>query len=249
MAFAHEPGRTMGAFPPTDEMWSLVQQARGNVKDTACRLALGQLLTRYLPPLRAHLVRQKRLEPHRAEDILQGFITGKILEQQLIAKADRERGRFRTFLLSALENYLRDVMRHEKAACRHPGTPMAQVDEHLDAAAAPESADFDAAWARLIIDQAVAKMRLECEQSRRPDLWTVFELRILKPCLEDAEPLGYEALVTRLGLTSCVQAGNLQVTAKRMFRRCLETVVGEYAQSPDETETELADLLRLMAKG
>jgi len=249
MAFAHEPGRTMGAFPPTDEIWSLVQRAQGDAQDTACRIALGQLLTRYLPPLRAHLVRQKRLEPHRAEDILQGFIAGKILEQQLIAKADRERGRFRTFLLSALENYLRDVMRHEKAACRNPGTPMAQVDDHLDAAAVPESAAFDAAWARLIIDQAVAQMRRECEQSKRMDLWEVFDGRILKPCLEDAEPVGYEELVTRLNLASCVQAGNLQVTAKRMFKRCLETVVREYARSPDETETELADLLRLMAKG
>lgn len=246
---AHERGRTMGAFPSTDEVWPLVERARDGTADAASRIALGQLLVKYLPPLRAHLVLRKRIDPERAEDLLQSFIAGKVCEQQLIARADRQRGRFRTFLLTALENHIVGVLRHDRAGIRHPGAPMAQVDEHQDALAAPEpAAEFDVAWARMVLDRAITAMKDECAASNRPDLWGVFEARVLAPTLTGADPVDYDELVKRFHLQSAAQAGNLMTTGKRMFRRALESVVGEYAGSQDEVASEIADLTALLAK-
>ena len=96
-------GRERGeaSFPSTD--WSEVEEAGGG-SGPAAREALGELLVRYLPALRAHLVRRLRFTPDEAEDLLQGFIADKVVERGLVARADRRRGRFRTFLLAALEN-------------------------------------------------------------------------------------------------------------------------------------------------
>ena len=67
---------------------------------------MGQLLSRYLPALRSHLIHSKRLQGADADDVLQDFVAGKILERDLIAKANQELGKFRTFLLTALDRFL-----------------------------------------------------------------------------------------------------------------------------------------------
>ncbi len=84
-------------------------------------VALGDLLARYLPALRAFLISELRLDAHRAEDLLQGFVAERVVEQNLLARADQRRGRFRTFLLACLRNHVGMQRRHEAAAARHPG--------------------------------------------------------------------------------------------------------------------------------
>ncbi len=78
----------LAAFPTTH--WSLVARAGGgDIK--AQRNALVQLLTRYMPALRLHLVSRKRMDEHRAEDVLQGFLSSKIVEQGIIERARRKK--------------------------------------------------------------------------------------------------------------------------------------------------------------
>ena len=87
-----------GRLPTTH--WSLVARA-GLDDNDAKREALGELLVRYLPALQAHLVYGKQLNADEAEDVLQEFIACRVVEKDLIGRADRELGRFRTFLLTA----------------------------------------------------------------------------------------------------------------------------------------------------
>ena len=77
-------------FPST--RWSLVARA-GQIDPESRREALGELLGRYLPALRAHLIHHKRLAPEKADDLVQEFITSKILEKDLIARADQPHDR------------------------------------------------------------------------------------------------------------------------------------------------------------
>ena len=81
---------------------------------------LNDLLQRYLPALRAHLVYGKRLQPDVADDLLQSFVADKVVEQGLVASADREKGKFRTFLLAALSRYHVSQIRKAKAQKRAP---------------------------------------------------------------------------------------------------------------------------------
>jgi RNA polymerase sigma-70 factor (ECF subfamily) len=243
MEFLHGDAR----FPTTH--WSLVARA-GQDPAEAKRQALGELLTRYLPALRAHLIYGKRLSPEDADDLLQEFVAGKILEKELLGRADAQRGKFRTFLLTALDRFLIDRFREESARKRSPGEGrlMALGDEAGQLQASPQSNAFDLAWARNVIEQTVRLMRTECETSGRQDVWGVFECRLLEPMLNAAEPVEYEELVRRFGLQSPSQASNLLMTAKRTFARALRAVVGEYARESDEIETEIRELMEVLAR-
>ena len=102
-------------FPST--RWSLVARA-GQVDPEAKREALGQLLTRYLPALQAHLVHRKGLSEEEADDLVQEFVTSKILEKDLIARADQQLGKLRTFLLTALDRFVKNKLRDRRAKKR-----------------------------------------------------------------------------------------------------------------------------------
>jgi RNA polymerase sigma-70 factor (ECF subfamily) len=234
------------AFPHTQ--WTLVGLV-GQTTSDGQREALGELLRRYLPALRTFLVLDRRLTPEKAADVLQGFVAGKLLEQKVLKRSDRSRGKFRTFLLAALRNYLIDQERYERAARRRPAEEIADVDEQFDVSSEEiePSAAFDAAWARQVIGDAVELMRSECQAGRRADVWGVFEHRVLKPTLEDATPLEYDELVAQLGLQSPQHASNVLITGKRMFARALRAVVSQYAE-PEAVEEELAELKAVLAR-
>ena len=179
------------------------------------------LLRHYLPALLSHLVIRQRIDTHRANDLLQGFLTAKVLEQRLILKADQDRGRFRTFLLTALDRYVIDEIRHARAAKRAGDQPDLDVDELIEMPAPVDGPDrtFDIAWARQVLADAEQRMRMECRRTNRGDLWGVFEGRVLRPAMDGTEPVEYETLIKEYGFRSPVEASNVMISSKRMFAR------------------------------
>ena len=238
----HEDAR----FPTTH--WSLVARAGRDATEVK-RQALGELLRRYFPALRAHLVYGKRLSPEDADDLVQEFVADKIIEKELIGRADAQRGKFRTFLLTALDRFLIDRFREENARKRSPGEGRVQaIGDQAEQLPDRQTDVFDLAWARNVIDQTVQLMRQECERSGRRDVWGVFECRLLGPMLGQAEPVEYEELVRRLGLQSPSHASNVLITAKRMFARVMRAVVGEYTRHSAEIESEIGELMEVLAR-
>lgn len=238
-------------FPTTQ--WSQVGRA-ADADPAVRRQALEALLRRYLPAFRAHLRVRRRLDPHRAEDLLQGFVCDQIVADDLIARADRGRGRFRSLLLKALDRYAHNAWRHDHAAGRAPDGALLDVDA---LPAEPEAGGgdgppdaFDAAWAREVVGRAVGLVREHFQQApegRRT--WDVFRCRVLEPAYAGAPPPPYEQLVAQFGFASPSQASNALMTAKRAFARALRAVVGEYAADEAEVDAELADLWAAFARG
>jgi RNA polymerase sigma-70 factor (ECF subfamily) len=233
-------------FPVTQ--WSLVRRAAHADPETK-RRALTDLLEQYMPAIKCYLTMGKRLEPDRAEDVLQSFLTSKVIDQDLIERADKERGKFRTFLLTALDRFIVNQHRFERAQKRSP-TVMASIDDQ------PEPAEnegepgetFDVAWARQVIDRTIDRMKHECRGSGRMDLWQVFEARVLAPTLGQSEAVPYEELIEKAGFSSPVQAANALVTAKRMFARIIRQVISEYEGTDAEIDSELNDLHEILAR-
>ncbi len=229
------------AFPATQ--WSLVERARQS--DTHGRHeALSHLLQRYSPALRSHLLFEKRLSTDRAEDVLQGFIADKIIENNLLEHAIQGKGKFRSFLLATLNNYFISRHRAETAAKRTPEGGLANLDgtiEQVDGGRDPAE-QFNIAWARELVAEALRRMETECTQSQRADHWTIFHARILRPCFEGQPPVEYEQLVLQLGLEAPVHACRLLATAKRMFARHLHAVAAEYAGPQSNADAEIKDL-------
>lgn len=235
----------LGPFPVTS--WSLIGRVRSG--DAAARReALGQLLNKYLPALRARLVVDRRINPARAADVLQGFVADKIVEQDLIGRADRERGKFRSFVLTALDRYLIDRLRADAAGSRG----VEPDDSALERVAASDTdvcSAFVQEWARQVIAQAVDRLQAECAAGLRPDLWALFRGRVLDCAMNGAAPAPYEQLMAEFGFVSTAAASNALITAKRMFYRSLRAVVGEYVADPEQIDAEIADLRAALAGG
>jgi len=235
-------------FPPTSwvSLFNLAH-ARGD----AARQAISRLLLRYLPALRAHLIYHQRLKADAADDLLQGFVASKILEQNLLAKADPHRGRLRNLLLSSLDHYVSSTRRADKRAKRSPGAGHLNDitdDQIIPSNSSIPSEAFEIAWAKQSITEALNRMKEECSARGRLDLWQLFQGRVVQPAIEGTAPVPYEQLVQQSGFQTPAQATNALVTAKRMFVRNLRSVVAEYAQSDAEIDEEVVFLKASLAK-
>jgi RNA polymerase sigma-70 factor (ECF subfamily) len=237
-----------GQFPPT--RWTQIEVA-ARPEYSGQPQALDELLTQYLPALKSYLVAQFHLDPAQAEDVTQSFVLEKVLQRGVLALADRRRGRFRTFLLQVLNNFFLSEQRRAEARRRAPEQGIVSLEELSaeahEALAASGSEQFDLAFARQVIDAALRRMREQCTLAKRPDIWGVFEERILKPALEDTEPLAYDLLIARFGFQSPGHASNVLITAKRMYGRTLRSVVAEYALEESAVEAELQELQAIVA--
>ena len=198
--------------------------------------------------MRSYLFARFDLEADEADDLLQTFLADKILDDGIIAHADQTRGRFRTFLIKALDHFGVSQLRMQRAAKRQPAGGVALLpDDALDRVPAPATADvFDVAWGRRVIELAALRMREECDAGGRPDVWAAFEARVLLPTVGQARPQPLEELVRRFNVTPA-QASNLVITAKRMFARSLRAVVASYAVDDADVEDEVRRLREILA--
>ncbi len=240
-----ETGRESG-FPVTQ--WSLVSQARET--DTHVRMAaLDNLLGTYRPVLLRYLVGVWRLKTEQAEDLLQSFMAERILEKQLLVQADRTRGRFRSFLLKCLVNYVKSSFRRDQALKRGPdANHRVNVDDYAESIPDKQAGhqEFDACWARQVLDLAIERMRKDCEAAGRRDLWIMFQRRMLEPTYSNAEPTPYASLVAELGLRSPAQAMNLLITVKRKFRNMLIETIRETVADDADVDREIMELQRAL---
>ncbi|MEM9420492.1 MAG: hypothetical protein AAGA25_15790 [Planctomycetota bacterium] len=194
------------------------------------RPALATILTQYRSALVAHARWKYRFPEDKAQDLIQSFVQVEILQNGLIANAEGGKGRFRSYLLTALDRFAIDRYRHDFAAKRAPtdGRLTSLNHDTPQPRCAEPSDPFELEWARAVIDQTIRRVHQNCEQSSRPEVWGVFKARLIQPYLDQQPPEPYSQLALRLGFETPKQAGNALTTAKRMFRRCLQEVVAEY---------------------
>ena len=228
-------------FPETH--WSLVHRA-GFGEGESRREALTVLLMRYEPALLSYLRQTRQMPEDQARELLQEFITQKVLEYQLLQHAQKERGRFRTLLLTSLNNFAIDRFR---AVQRTSIDPSEELERSAFRKQYPgASAVFDATWARSLVHAVLKNMRHECARIGRMDIWIVFEKRVLAEFFGGCEPVPYEILAAELQIGSPTQTANLLVTGKRMYARLLRSAVAEYEIEGDAIDLEIADLCRAL---
>lgn len=232
--------------------WQAVRSA-GDPSGPEQGQALENLLVQYLPALKEFLVARFKFEGDSADDLLQTFILEKIIRKSLIAQAKQERGKFRTFLLNAICNFAISEIRRTDAQKRIPEKMLVSLDHEtngraIDIVDAETAVEFDLAFTRQVLSEAIVRMRQHCEKIKRPEIWEVFDVRILKPAMHGDEPLAYDQLVERFGFRSPDHASNILISGKRMFTRILKSVVGQYSLTSHEIDEELCYLKALLEK-
>ena len=98
--------------------------------------------------------------------LIQEFVERRILMKDLLVKADKERGRFRSFLLKSFSNFIVDYVRRRELPV---GVEIRPLSEGGDIVAKDEaqSDPFTVSWAQRTLDAALARMREECRQKNR----------------------------------------------------------------------------------
>jgi DNA-directed RNA polymerase specialized sigma24 family protein len=214
-------------------------------------MALGSLVAQYRPALKEYLRSRFNVDQATAEDLVQGFLLDKVLKRDLIARAEQSRGKFRTFLLTAINRYVLDTLRRENAASRIPKAKLCALHEVVDwhdlgNTRPPGADDFDNAFVRQVLALAVHNLHARCQKNGHRSAWKVFYHRVLTPTLESTPPTPYEELAAELGLESPAEARNLLVTAKRILQRELRTLVEQYTEDSAEASDELRALRRML---
>jgi RNA polymerase sigma factor (sigma-70 family) len=226
-----------GVFPAT--VWTVVLAVRA---DAAAReQALETLCLRYWRPLYAW-VRRSGKSPEDAEDLTQAFFV-KVLARQTIERVDRERGKFRSWLLMTLRSFLNDEWDRSRAQRRGGGRAAFSLDvESAESREALETAGgdtpeqvYDRRWAREVMEQARRKLGEECTAAGKADLF-----HALFPAPEAAEE-SQAAVAVRLGVT----ANAVKMSARRLRLRFGELIRAEVAQTVSSQE-ELNDEIRCL---
>src|SRR5688572_25125551 len=164
-------------FPPT--LWSIVLKAGGQPSDQADQ-ALAQLCSTYWYPIYAYL-RRRGKNTHDAQDFTQGFFYH-LLNKSALARVRPEKGKFRSFLLTSLQNYLADEWQRSQAAKRGGGMTVLSLDaetaEHRYACEPAEAMDpelfFEHRWAITLLESALK--RLQDEQGPRRERFEKLEM-------------------------------------------------------------------------
>jgi RNA polymerase sigma-70 factor (ECF subfamily) len=225
--------------------WSLVLE----VLDTAPGRALGaleRLCARYWFPVYA-FIRRRGNDVHLAEDLTQGFFEFAI-ERRLLGRAQPERGRFRNFLLTSLDNFLHN--QHDRATAakrggRHQIVPLDEAEEILarqPAGGAAPGDSFDRHWALTLVRHVMEHLHAEFTGRGRAAVCDA-----LQPYLTGEPAAGdYARIAAGLGM----EPGALKVALHRMRQRFGELLRREVAYTvadPADVEDEIRHLLAVLA--
>jgi RNA polymerase sigma-70 factor (ECF subfamily) len=230
-----------GQFATTH--WSVVLAA-GQGDDTRAREALEKLCRAYWYPLYAFVRRQNR-SPHDAQDLTQEFFA-RLLESSALARVDRTKGRFRSFLLASLKHFLANQRDHDRAQKRGGGQALLSFDaataetryrlEPTDEAT-PEKA-YEKQWALTLLELVMARLRAEHAAAGKK---RQFE-QLKGSLLGDKSMLLYAEIAAQEGVSE--SAVKMSVSRLRLrYRELIYDEIAHTVSSPSEIEDEIRHLL------
>ena len=232
--------------------WSIIEQIKVE-GGTAKRELINDLLRKYWKPVYCYL-RRKGIDNEQAKDLTQGFFTEVVLGRSLIEKAEQYRGRFRTFLLCALQQYIAEIQRHQQAMKRTPPAGLISLGE-LDTQVLPEAPahlsaeeSFHYAWASQLLDQLLTETEAQCQRDGKMSHWQVFRAHVLQPILENAPAPSLTKVCRQYGVDNPTRAANMIVTVKRRFQSVLKRTIRRSVLSDEDADSEFTALLQIFSE-
>jgi RNA polymerase sigma factor (sigma-70 family) len=222
--------------------WSVVLAA-GRSETTRSRDALARLCQTYWYPLYAN-VRRRGYSAHDAQDLTQEFFA-RLLEKQSIASADPQRGRFRSFILTAMNNFLAQEWEKSRAIKRGGGSEMfsldlARAEEHYDlepcTSETPDK-DFDKKWAVALLESVMTQLEAEYKREEKGDLFDALKQTLTGS--RESQPYA------ELAKTLSMNEGAVKVAVHRLrkrYRDLLQAEIANTVSSPEEIKEEMRHL-------
>jgi RNA polymerase sigma factor (sigma-70 family) len=233
-----------GVFRTTH--WSVVLAAREGQASQASQ-ALETLCRTYWYPLYV-FVRRQGFSVEDAQDLTQEFFA-RLLRRDFLRTVAREKGRFRSFLLVSLKNFLATEWRRGQTAKRGGGQSLISWDElqaegryqHEPMTEATPEELYDQRWALTAIEQAMGRLREEFVTAGKAE-----QFERLKPWLSNpGSRAEYAAVAGQWGMTASAVSVAVH-RLRRRFAELLRSVVAHTVPSPDEIEAEVQFLARAL---
>ena len=210
--------------------------------------ALSKLCQTYWYPLYAY-VRMRGYGREDAQDLTQEFFA-RLLEKNWIGSADREKGRFRSFLLTAMKRFLADEWDKARAQKRGGGLPLLPLEfDTAETRLVREPADeitpeqsFERRWVLALLDEVLKRLRVEYEQEGNAKLFSN-----LHPCLVgDRTSLPYAELAKKLVVSEeAVKSAVFRL--RQRYRKLLREEISQTV-APGEVDDELRHLFAVLSK-
>lgn len=244
------------ADPFTATQWSVIVAASETKADPEIsRAALAQLCQTYWPPLYTY-VRARGYPRHDAQDLTQGFFAY-LIEHKIYARTDRQKGKFRSFLLASLKNFLSDARDREQTLKRGGGREFVPLHESQteaaeslfhthtssqNGAALTEERLFERSWAETLVatvlDRVAAAYKAEGKEKLYAELETFLTI--------GATPLPtYAELAARLSIAEPTLRSHVTRLRAR-YRELLRAEVCRTVNTEAEVDGELRELLRVL---
>jgi RNA polymerase sigma-70 factor (ECF subfamily) len=227
--------------------WSVVLAA-GQGDSTCAHDALSYLCQIYWYPLYAY-ARRCGHSPHDAQDLTQEFFA-RLLEGNWVAKADQQRGRFRSFLLTAMKRFM--INEWKKAHVQKRGGNQTVLSLNDDTAEhryqlepiekrTPESL-FERGWALSLLNSVLLKLEQEYSHEGKTE-W----METMRPALTaERDDIRYAEIATKLDITET--AARVAVhRLRKHYRHLIRSEVAHTVASPDEVDEEMHHLFQVLA--
>jgi DNA-directed RNA polymerase specialized sigma24 family protein len=228
--------------------WSLIEGVKKH--QDRDQVLIGLLIERYWKPVYCYL-RRKGYQNEQAKDLTQSFFHEVVLNRRLVERADSAKGRFRSFLLHALGQFLISQKRKEGTRLRIPKEKLVPLDviepPELPQAVlegTPEDC-FIHSWKSTLLDQALSEVQSECRAQGIETHWNVFRDRVVQPIIEGNKPPSYQTMCNLYGIESESKLSNMIVTVKRRFKAALKRQLRATVLSEDDVTPELHEMLSL----
>jgi DNA-directed RNA polymerase specialized sigma24 family protein len=225
-----------------------VLRARASESEESARQALSGFCEAYWPPLYSFL-RHRGHPSADAQDLVQGFFAH-LLEQHTLTRADQQKGRLRTFLLTSLQNFLFNEYDRVRALKRGGGRQIVSIEEHLPEAEAAmlatshlsDAGCYDLVWASNIVTRAWQRLQNEFVAEGKAE-W----LEELRPFVAGGSitPPNQEEAAARLG----VPIATLRTWLSRLRQRFRESLRAEVASTVSDSadvDGELRHLYQIL---
>jgi DNA-directed RNA polymerase specialized sigma24 family protein len=243
-------GGSDGQFPTTH--WSVIGEARPG-SETQSRQLIGDLLQHYWKPVYCYL-RRKGHGNEQAKDLTQGFFHEIVLSRHLIQRADAHKGRFRTYLLTALQRYVANVHRDQTTRKRIPPDKLVPLDDAVLNEVPQAVEDFSSedsfnyAWVTNLLDWLLKEVEADCRQRGMDVHWTLFYERVIRPVIEDGDPPSLPRLCVSHGIEEPTRASNMIFAVKRRFRTKLKNYLRQSVTGEGHEHEEMIDLTRFLSR-
>jgi RNA polymerase sigma-70 factor (ECF subfamily) len=228
--------------------WSVVLAA-GDRPSPQAEAALTRLCQAYWFPIYA-FIRKRGHSPEQAQDLTQGFFAG-FLENRHVSKAAPDRGRFRCFVMTSVENYLRNENDRARAQKRGGGRNLISLDEQdaeqrylcVPSTETDPAKTFEQRWAAILLSTVLTRLQEEYVATGKRELFEALQSHLWG----DSDSVPYPQLAEQFGVT----LANVKVTAHRLrlrYRELLREEIAHTVALPSQIDDEIRHLMQVVSQ-